>query len=95
MFTDTFNPFLTKSITFCYNCVKCGTEIEEMTTGIPKPKMDAEKDTHNATVDMDIFEIVCPKCEEIYNVQLSSSILAGELYCDNLPDDTEVKKVEY
>lgn len=92
---DTFDPFLTKNITFCYKCVTCGTEIEETTTGIPKPNMAAEKDTHSATVDMDVFEIVCPKCEKTYNVQLSSSILAGELYSDDLPDDTEIDIKEY
>lgn len=94
MFSETFNPFLTKSITFYFNCTKCGTEIEETITNLPKPRMDTEKDTHNETLDTDVFEIICPKCGVTYSVRSGASILAGELYSDDLPDDTKIEREE-
>lgn len=83
-------PIGTKSITFCFECTECGETIEEETTDIPTPNFDAEKDTQRGTENTDSFVIKCPKCSKSYIVQFEASMLGGEIYSDDMPDDTEV-----
>lgn len=80
----------TKSITFRFECTECGEPIEEKTTDIPTPNFDAEKDTHSDTLNTDIFDVECPECSKSYSVQIGASILGGNIYSDDMPDDTEV-----
>ena len=83
-------PIGTKSITFCFECTECGETTEEKTTDIPTPNFDAEKDTHRDTLNTDIFDVECPECSKSYSVQIGASILGGNIYSDDMPDDTEV-----
>lgn len=89
MICKEFDPILIKSITFTFNCQNCGEKIQKKITDIPSPNFDAEKDTHRATQETDSFDIECPKCSKSYTVQIGASSAGGEIYCDDLPDDTE------
>lgn len=78
------------SIMFVFKCTECGEEIQETTKDIPEPNWDAESDSCAATMNPDSFDIECPKCSKSYIVQIGASSAGGEIYCDDLPDDTKV-----
>ena len=90
MICKEFDPIPTKSIKFCFECTECGETIKEETTDIPTPNFDAEKDTHSDTLNTDIFDVECPECSKSYSVQIGASMLGGNIYSDDMPDDTEV-----
>ena len=46
-------------------------------------------DTHRTTLEETSSDIDCPYCSENYSVNLGSSCCGGELYCDDLPENTQ------
>ena len=85
-------PIGTKSITFTFNCPNCGAKIQRTTTKIPVPNWNAheDSDSRDATMEQAYFDFKCPKCHKPYSVTLTASSAGGEIYSDDLPDDTEV-----
>ena len=85
-----FDPILTKSITFIFNCPNCGANIQRTITNIPRQNPNAKKDTQRGTENPDSFVIKCPKCSKSYIVQFGASSAGGDIYSADLPDDTDV-----
>lgn len=91
MFSCYFNAFSTRSITLRFRCSECEEKIEEIIEGIPSPNLLSERDTYSGTLESDCTDIECPNCHKNYNIQLASSMYGGELYSDDLDEDTEIE----
>ena len=91
MFSCEFDAFSTRSITLRFYCSECGEEIEEIIESLPSPNLMSERDTYSGTLETDCTDIECPTCHKNYNIQLTSSIYGGELYSDDLDEDTEME----
>lgn len=96
MFSCEFDAFSTRSITLRFYCSECGEEIEEIIESLPSPNLMSERDTYSGTLETDCTDIECPNCHKNYNIQLASSMYGGELYSDDLDEDTkmEVEDIE-
>lgn len=91
MFNCEFDAFSTRSITLRFYCSKCGKKIEEIIESLPSPNFMSERDTYSGTQETDCTDIECPNCHKDYNIQLASSMYGGELYSDDLDEDTEME----
>lgn len=91
MFNCEFDAFSTRSITLRFYCSKCGEKIEEVIESFPSPNLLSERDTYLGTLETDCTDIECPNCHKDYNIQLASSMYGGELYSDDLDEDTEME----
>lgn len=91
MFSCEFDAFSTRSITLRFHCSECGEEIEEIIESFPSPNLLSERDTYSGTLETDCTDIECPNCHKDYNIQLASSMYGGELYSDDLDEDTEME----
>ena len=91
MFNCEFDALSTRSITLRFYCSKCGEEIEEIIESLPSPNFMSERDTYSGTLETDCTDIECPNCHKNYNIQLASSMYGGELYSDDLDEDTEME----
>ena len=91
MFSCEFDAFSTRSITLRFYCSECGEEIEEIIESLPSPNLMSERDTYSGTLETDCTDIKCPNCHKNYNIQLASSMYGGELYSDDLDEDTEIE----
>lgn len=91
MFSCEFDAFSTRSITLRFYCSECGEEIEEIIESLPSPNLMSERDTYSGTLETDCTDIECPNCHKNYNIQLASSMYGGELYSDDLDEDTEME----
>lgn len=91
MFNCAFNSFTARSITLRFRCLECGEEIEETIDSIPSPNLMSERDTYSGTLETDCTDIECPNCQKNYNIQLAASMYGGELYSDDLDEDTEME----
>ena len=91
MFNCEFDAFSTRSITLRFYCSKCGEKIEEIIESLPSPNFMSERDTYSGTLETDCTDIECPNCHKNYNIQLASSMYGGELYSDDLDEDTEME----
>lgn len=91
MFSCEFDAFSTRSITLRFYCSECGEEIEEIIESLPSPNLMSERDTYSGTLETDCTDIECPNCHNNYNIQLASSMYGGELYSDDLDEDTEME----
>lgn len=96
MFNCEFNIFSTKSITLKFLCSKCNEEIEETIENIPSPNLMSDKDTYSSTLETDCVDIECPNCHKNYTIQLGASMYGGELFSDDLDENTvaEVEDLE-
>lgn len=91
MFSCEFDAFSTRSIILRFHCSECGEEIEEIIESLPSPNFMSERDTYSGTQETDCTDIECPNCHKDYNIQLASSMYGGELYSDDLDEDTEME----
>ncbi len=91
MFNCDFNAFTARSITLKFACTECGEEVEETIDSIPSPNLLSERDTYSGTLETDCTDIECPNCHKNYNIQLASSMYGGELYSDDLDENTEIE----
>lgn len=91
MFSCEFDAFSTRSIILRFHCSECGEEIEEIIESFPSPNLLSERDTYSGTLESDCTDIECPNCHKNYNIQLASSMYGGELYSDDLDEDTEME----
>ena len=91
MFNRDFNAFTAKSITLRFRCSECEEIIEESIESIPSPNLLSDRDTYTGTLETDCTDIECPNCHKNYNIQLASSMYGGELYSDDLDEDTEME----
>lgn len=96
MFNRDFNAFTARSITLKFRCSECEEIIEETIECIPSPNLLSDRDTYTGTLETDCTDIECPNCHKNYNIQLASSMYGGELYSDDLDEDTkmEVEDIE-
>ena len=94
MITKEFDPHSTRKIIFEFNCSKCRKSIKE-TVAPPKPNLEGDKDTHSDTVNPELYEIECRNCKNIYKVTVSTSIIAGSIYSEDLPDDTVINTGDF
>ena len=96
MFNCEFNVFSTKSITLKFICSDCNEEIEETIENIPSPNLLSDKDTYSGTLETDCAYIECPNCHKNYTIQLCASMYGGELFSDDLDENTvvEVEDIE-
>lgn len=91
MFNCAFNAFTARCITLRFRCSECGEEIEETIDSIPSPNLLSDRDTYTGTLETDCTDIECSNCHKNYNIQLASSMYGGELYSDDLDEDTEME----
>lgn len=91
MFNRDFNTFTARGITLRFRCSECEEMIEETIESIPSPNLLSDHDTYTGTLETDCTDIECPTCHKNYNIQLTSSIYGGELYSDDLDEDTEME----
>lgn len=88
MFSHEYDLFSTKYITLIFPCKKCGNRIEEIIDSIPTPNLLAEKDMHSATLEQEFVDVECPNCHTNHTIILGSSICGGELYSEDLDENT-------
>lgn len=91
MFNRDFNAFTARSITLRFRCSECEEIIEDTIECIPSPNLLSDRDTYTGTLETDCTDIECPNCHKNYSIQLASSMYGGELYSDDLDEDTEME----
>ena len=72
----TFNP-LEPVVTIKLKCCRCGNEIEESITDLPKPNYSADnvEDSENSTE----HTIKCPKCHKEYICNVYVNMYEGNI----------------
>ena len=70
-----YDAFNTKSLSMSFKCPRCGESIEDVEVYVPKPNLAAEKNRESQSDDSEIIN--CDKCNEEFDVFLSSSLGGG------------------
>ena len=90
-----YNPFA-DSVTLVYKCPRCG---HQNTEGIAVPSPDWCAESHSDSINSDIVQLQCEKCEAEFDVMLGTGIYGGEgdiseideliSYTENIPGEDD------
>lgn len=90
-----FNP-ICESITIRFICPDCGEEVVSESLYVPSPDFAAENNSDS--MNYDVFEIVCEKCNRTFQVTVYNAMYGGEVEVedvDNVNVEEEYPEEDY